>query len=203
MNNLIEQLASLFAEFPGIGERQSKRFVYFLFRAPKEKRERIANLIKEISNSVSQCKSCFRYFDGKKDLCVECSDENRDKSTIMVLEKDADYEGMRKTHVYKGMYFIFGGTMPIVEKGGANSFRTNELMSRIKRDLDKGTLKEVILAFSFSRDGDNTDMHLREVLGKEFGDKLKVTSLGRGLSTGTEIEYSDTETLENALSGRH
>jgi len=31
---------------------------------------------------------------------------------------------------------------------------------------------------------------------------LKISYLGRGLSTGTELEYSDKETLKNALERR-
>ncbi len=200
---ITDNLAQKFAEFPGIGERQAKRFVYFLLRRSKEDREEISRLIKDLSSLVSMCKTCYRYFEGSGDICEDCSDKNRDTSTLMVLEKDADYEGMKKSRVYNGLYFLFGGTIPIVEKNTGTKVRLKELVDRTKNMAKDSSLKEVILAFSYSRDGDHTSFYLKQVLEKElspFG--VKITMLGRGLSTGTEIEYSDTDTLQNALKGR-
>ena len=75
-----------------------------------------------------------------------------------------------------------------------------ELKKRVKNNT---SLKEIILAFSLSPQGDHTDLYVREEL-KEIIEKLsiKISSLGRGLSTGTELEYSDNATLGNALKNR-
>lgn len=201
--NSIEKLAQEFANFPGIGERQAKRFVYFLLRVPKEKRNNLAYLINQVSETVSECQMCFRYFEGKGSICGDCINPAKDKSTLMVLEKDADYEGMKKSGAYNGLYFLLGGNIPIVEKNTNQRVRMNQLLDRIKTDINKNNLSEVILAFSASRDGDHTADIVRENIQKNFGTELKITTLGKGLSTGTEIEYSDTDTLSNALKSRH
>ena len=102
--------------------------------------------------------------------------------------------------MYHGRYFILGGLVSIVEKNTKSRVRIEELKQRIHNNP---SLKEVILAFSLNPQGDHTDQYVREQL-KEITDKLgiKISSLCRGLSTGTELEYSDNSTLGNALKNR-
>jgi recombination protein RecR len=122
----------------------------------------------------------------------------------MVVEKDSDLESVRKSRVYHGKYFILGGLVPIVEKTTKSRVRIEELKKKISGSKEsKEKLSEVILAFSLNPQGDHTDQYVREQL-KEITDKIniKISSLGRGLSTGTELEYSDNATLSNALKNR-
>ena len=92
--------------------------------------------------------------------------------------------------------------MPIVEKNTKRNVRINELLSKIKKDAKDG-LVEIILAFSLNPQGDHTDLYVRHEI-KEIAEThgIKISSLGRGLSTGTELEYSDNETIKNALKNR-
>ncbi|MFZ2205473.1 MAG: toprim domain-containing protein [Minisyncoccia bacterium] len=201
----IEKLTEYFKEFPGIGERQAKRFVYFLMSRSTSYTDNLSSLITELKREVSQCKECFRFyiFNSNKDkLCDICSDSSTDISTLMIVEKDSDLESIKKSRTYHGKYFVLGGLVPIVEKNTKTRIRINELIEKIKENTNKG-LKEVILAFSLSPQGDHTDYYVREQL-KDITDSLsiKISSLGRGLSTGTELEYSDNETLKNALKNR-
>ena len=105
---------------------------------------------------------------------------------------------------FHGKYFILGGLVPIVEKTTKSRVRVEELKKRISQKTVFGEeLKEIILAFSISPQGDHTDQYVREQL-KDTIEKLeiKISSLGKGLSTGTELEYSDNDTLKNALKNR-
>lgn len=204
MSEHIEKLAELFKEFPGIGERQAKRFVYFLLaKHPAYLRELAAN-IQSIQQSISQCQMCYRYFE-KRDarICDICSNPKTDMSSLLVIEKDSDLEAIKRSGTYKGAYFVFGGVIPVADEKTIGYTHMKELEKRITEDLTKGTLKEVILAFSLSPQGDYTDMYLKQVLGPiiENG-SAKLTSLGRGLSTGSELEYSDRDTLSYALQNR-
>jgi recombination protein RecR len=118
----------------------------------------------------------------------------------MIVEKDSDLESVRKSRAYNGKYFILGGLVPIVEKNTKSRVRIEELKKKISGGKE---IKEIILAFSLSPQGDHTDSYIREQL-KDTADKLgiKISSLGKGLSTGTELEYSDNDTLKNALKNR-
>ncbi len=203
MNNAIEKLAKLFARFPGIGDRQSKRFVYFLLHQNSDYLEDIKRAIGELKKLVRQCESCFVYFesDGQK-LCEVCRDPKTNLESILVVEKDSDYESIRRSRTYKGRYFVLGGLVPIVEKEVEKVIRLRELKRTVEERSGEG-LKEVILALSITPQGEHSDGYLRQAL-RDIAEKnnIKISSFGRGLSTGTEIEYSDNETLRNALENR-
>lgn len=202
--NIIEKLTQHFKEFPGIGERQAKRFVYFLLHKNPTYTNELIKMIQEIKKSISQCPSCYLFFEsnGKK-LCDICGDEKTDKTSLLIIEKDADYESIKKSKTYKGVYFILGGLIPIVTKETPNFVRVKELLNTVKKQAKESGLKEIILALSLNPQGEHTDMYLKEILSplqKEFN--FSIVSLGKGLSTGTELEYSDSETIKNALKNR-
>jgi recombination protein RecR len=207
--DIIDKLAEVFKEFPGIGERQARRFVYFLMGRSPAYSENLSSLILDLKKEIAQCKECFRFFissvgqgqnEGKEKLCDICGNVNTESSTLMVVEKDSDLESIKKSGVYNGKYFILGGLVPIVEKTTKSRVRIEELKRKISGSAE---LKEIILAFSISPQGDHTDQYVREQL-KDACEKqnIKISSLGKGLSTGTELEYSDNDTLKNALKNR-
>ncbi len=202
--NAIDRLTEIFKEFPGIGERQARRFVYFLMSRNGDYSSQMIALINELKKEITQCKECFRFFvikNGSNKICEICSDSTVDSTELMVVEKDSDLESVRKSRVYHGKYFVLGGLVPIVEKTTKSRVRIEELKTKISNNSKE--IKEIILAFSLSPQGDHTDQYVREQLN-EIGTKLgiKISSLGRGLSTGTELEYSDNDTLRNALKNR-
>ncbi|MCX6747835.1 MAG: hypothetical protein NTW98_02750, partial [Candidatus Nomurabacteria bacterium] len=91
----IDKLTEIFKEFPGIGERQAKRFVYFLMSKSGEYSGNLAKLVLELKKDIAQCRECFRFYllNRNKDmLCDICSDSNTDRSILMVIEKDSDLE---------------------------------------------------------------------------------------------------------------
>jgi len=208
--DIIDKLTEIFKEFPGIGERQAKRFVYFLMSHTPAYNENLASFILDLKKEVAQCKECFRFFiveNNKNKICEICVNPHTDPYTLMIVEKDSDLESIKKSRVYHGKYFVLGGLVPIVEKTTKSRVRIEELKEKIitrTTEAKPQGLQEIILAFSLSPQGDHTDQYVREQL-KEITEKLniKISSLGRGLSTGTELEYSDNDTLKNALKNRH
>jgi len=204
MNNL-ERLTDIFRQFPGIGPRQAKRFVYFLLGTSDAYREILSREILGLAAHVSICSSCFRFFEKKNQqssLCSICSDISRDGTSLMIVAKDVDFEAIEKSRVYNGYYFILGGILSLIEKDPESKVRTRELVSRLESFAGQG-LKEVILALSLNSEGEHTLEFIENIIGptiKKHG--IKVSILGRGLSTGTELEYSDAETIKNALAGR-
>ncbi len=203
--NAIEKLTEVFREFPGIGPRQAKRFVYYLLLKQPAYLDTLSRLIKEIRNEVHSCTSCFRLFGStsspSKSLCSVCADNSRDNSLLMVLEKDIDLESIERSRAYTGRYFVLGGTVAILEKEPEKTVRVRELLSHIEKN--KGTIREIILAFSVNADGENTAEYVTTFLKPTIEKNgMKISGLGRGLSTGSEVEYADTETLKSALKNR-
>jgi recombination protein RecR len=206
MEDPIDKLASYFKEFPGIGERQAKRFVYFLLHKNPNYVKELGDNILSIKNLIHQCPSCFLFFKGNNEfdkLCDTCNNPKTNKTSLLIIEKDADYENIKRSKNYNGMYFILGGLVPIVTKETPNFVRIKELISTVENRSKNDKLKEVIIALSLNPQGEHTDMYLREKMSPLVDKyKFKIVSLGRGLSTGTELEYSDGETIKNALLNR-
>ena len=137
-------------------------------------------------------------------MCSICSDDTRDHTSLMIVARDSDLEAIEKSGVYCGLYFVLGGIVPILEKEPEKRVRLKELKKRVSGDPISG---EIILSMSATPDGEHTAEVVKQFLENNSlasgrGSKIKITVLGKGLSTGTELEYSDTETLKNALKNR-
>jgi recombination protein RecR len=200
--NAIEKLSSYFNEFPGIGPRQAKRFVYFLLRQSPTFLNELAERISEIKENIKVCSSCFRYYTAQGSLCTICSDPSRSDDVLIVVEKDVDADNIEKSGIHEGFYFILGGSVPILDKEPERKVRIFELKEKLKKYGSK--IKELILATSLTPEGENTSEYIVSSileLQKEFD--FKISHLGRGLSTGTEIEYSDKDTIKEAFKNRH
>jgi recombination protein RecR len=198
--NSIDKLSEMFARFPGIGPRQAKRFVYFLLSRHDNTSEDLVRAIQNLRKEITQCGECMRYYpsvNSAKTLCSVCSNSNRDSSMLMVVPHDIDLEAVERSGTYSGLYFVLGGSVPILEKEPDKRIRINSLETRIKRDWDK--IEEIILAMNANSDGENTVDYLKDRL-KPFS--IEISVLGRGLSTGAELEYADPETLRNAFMHR-
>ena len=198
-----QRLIELFKEFPGIGPRQAKRFVYFLLNRNSAYSSDLSRLINEVRSTVHSCDTCFRFFPNTKNTtCSTCLDTNRDGKLLMIVSNDVDFENIEKTHFFNGYYFMLGGSIPILEKNPEKRIRQKELLNIIDK-RSKAGLEEIIIALSYNPEGENTLSYLTELLSKTvFDSKIKISTLGRGLSTGTELEYSDSDTIKNALKNR-
>lgn len=197
----INKLTELFSKFPGIGPRQSKRFVYFLLTRKSNSLEELSKLILELKKDVTVCESCQRFFanTSQSKICNICGDKNRASEMLMLVERDADFENIERSGVYRGKYFILGGKVPILEKNPEQRIRVAELKERARDE----NLKEIIFAFSVSPDGENTEKYVRKLIFPiTEKNSIKISILGRGLSTGIELEYPDSETLKNAFKNR-
>ncbi|HAT68435.1 MAG TPA: recombination protein RecR [Candidatus Yonathbacteria bacterium] len=199
----IDNLSTYFMKFPGIGTRQAKRFVYFLLAQDPRFVEELAREIALLKKSIAQCTMCFRFYPhlGGGSICDVCTSDT-DTATLLVVEKDTDFESVRRSSSYAGKYFILGGTIPVLERDPASKIRIRELLTRIEQGAAEG-LSEVILALSANPEGDFTREYVAKTLEPVLGQLgITLTTLGRGLSTGTELEYSDGDTLRHALKNR-
>lgn len=197
MGDRIEDLSHAFERFPGIGPRQARRFVYHVLTLSPGERSRIADMVLRLSENIRQCTECMRYSNGTSSLCRLCSDSSRDSSLLLVVEKDQDLEALERAGAYKGQYFVLGGVLTLSGKG---TIREKEFMRLVNKRASQG-LKEIILALSATSEGETTTDHLKEKL-MPLREAVRLTTLGRGLSTGSELEYSDAETLSGALQNR-
>ena len=200
----LERLIKHFERFPGIGGRQAKRFAFHLLTLEQSDVHDLAGLIDSIRTSVTMCPSCFRFHSMymTETRCSICSSGTRDHSKLTVVERDSDIDAIERGGVYDGLYFVLGGTVPLLDSQDIKKLRGGALKQIVEKRATEG-LKEIILAFAINPDGENTGRYI-EVLLKESVSKyaLKISLLGRGRSTGSELEYADPETIKNAFKNR-
>ncbi len=195
----LQTLISQFTRLPGIGPRQAARFAFYLLRNEGEISS-LANTLKSVDESIKLCENCFLpSYDSP--ACTICLSPTRDKNTICVVEKETDALNFEKTGQFQGHYFVLGGFIDPLNKESVAHERLNLLVKKTEQTQEP---VELILALTPRREGDFTSLYIEEQLKplKEQGVKIKTTRLGRGLSSGAELEYADEETLKNALEGR-
>ena len=123
----------------------------------------------------------------------------RDDTQLMVVEKDQDLLAVERANAYRGRYFVLGGVLTLSGKG---QIRERELVDRVEQRIkNPKPLQEIVLALSATNEGEHTADRIREVL-TPLSEHVKLSVLGRGLSTGSELEYADAETLSGALQNR-
>lgn len=201
----LQRLIDQFSRFPTIGPRTAARLAFYLLKRPKEELEDLARTISLVQDSIRVCAFCFNMFaperDGQ-DRCPVCLSPSRDASLLCVVEKESDLEAIERAHVYRGLYFILGGSGGMLRKEDIERLRIPALRERIERPTSfglPGPVREVILAVNPTAEGEAVTLLLERTI-QELG--IKTSRLARGIPMGGEIEYADDETLRNALEGR-
>jgi recombination protein RecR len=186
---LIESLSKL----PGIGEKNATRLAFHLLRSPQEFAEGIAKAIVDAKRKVSVCPICFSFMAG--DNCSICTDDERDKSVICVVEEPFDLLAIERSREHRGRYHALNGVISPIEGVGPDDLKIRELINRLKTE----PITEVIIATNPSVEGEATALYLAKIL-KPLG--VEVTRIAHGIPVGGDIEYVDEITLGRALKDR-
>jgi recombination protein RecR len=189
ITRVVDELSRL----PGIGPKTAQRLTYYLLRAPTEQAEALAEAVLELKRNVVLCESCFNITD--RTPCSICSDAERERARICVVEEPLDVVAIERTEQYKGTYHVLHGAISPIEGIGPEELKIRELLGR----LQSSEVEEVILATNPNLEGDATAMYLTRLL-QPLG--ITVTRLARGLPVGGDLEYADEITLSSALAGR-
>jgi recombination protein RecR len=189
----LERLVAEFKKLPGIGARTAERLAYHVLRATKDEAMGLAYAIRDVKKNMRNCAECFNLTE--TELCPICADERRDHSVICVVEQPKDVWALEKTKSYRGVYHVLLGRLAPLEDMGPESLTVTELVKRVER----GGVKEVILATNPNLEGEGTAGYIREKLAAAG---VKVTRIARGIPAGSTIEYSNTSILQDALAGR-
>lgn len=202
------ELRKLFERFPGIGPRQANRFIWALLDFDADSQKKLGQAILDLPLHIQRCIVCFRVFPIKNSetICSFCLENtSRDRSRIMVLEQDSDLLNIEKTKLFNGLYHVLGGPLDPLEEHSVVRDHIRALYKRVSTLLELQKSSEIILALSPTKLGEFTSEYVKKILEPLLGNptlKLKITRLGRGLSTGIELEYADELTLKQALDNR-
>jgi len=203
-----QRLTEHFRAFPGIGPRQATRFVYHLLGRDQKTIDALTRDIAELRRSVGTCTTCYRRYvitnvSDTRTICGICSDPNRDTTQLMVVSRDADLSAVESHHVFNGLYFVLGGTLTFNDAAPQKRIKIDALKKIIQKKTQEKDLQEVIIATSANPEGEHTAQYvIAELSELAHTHNLTLSTLGRGLSTGLELEYSDEDTFKHALAHR-
>jgi recombination protein RecR len=186
IQDAVEQLASL----PGIGKRTALRLVLNLMKRSTEEIELFSNSFRDMKSLVRICDSCGNVTDTAR--CNICSDPRRDSNQICIVEDIRDIMAIEATQTYKGIYHVLGGIISPMDGVSPNDLNIAPLIEKAAT----GELTEIIFALSATMEGDTTNFYLYKKISPY---NIKVTTLSRGVSIGTELQYADEITLGRSL----
>ncbi len=188
---------------PGIGPKSARRIAYFLFTLPQDRLSFLGESFHNLKKNVTVCTFCHMLADTNP--CDICGDATREVKTLCVVADHMDVYAIERTAGYKGMYYVLGGLLSPVKGHGPEEVDTKGLLKRIAqlKKLQRGGEKlEVIFALSPTTEGQTTSLYMREEIRNEFGEDVSLSKVAVGISVGTDIDYVDTYTLQEALKGR-
>ena len=189
VQSLIDELGRL----PGIGPKSAQRIAFYILKSAPEDANRLARSISEAKARVTWCRRCFNLAEGE--LCIYCRDDQRDPTSLCVVEEPRDIVAVERTHEFNGRYHVLQGAISPIEGVGPEQLRVKELLRRVGEE----GVTEVILATNPNIEGEATAMYLAKLL-KPL--ELRVTRLASGLPVGGDLEYADEVTLGRAFEGR-
>lgn len=189
MAQLIEELNKL----PGIGPKSAQRLAFHLLRAPEAEARALSEAILAVKDRIVLCSICQNI--SETDPCPLCQGNQRDSTTICIVEEPLDILALERTQSYKGLYHVLHGAISPMDGIGPDDLKMKELLLR----LQDGSVEEVILATNPNLEGEATAMYLQRMI-EPLG--IKATRLARGLPFGSDLEYADEVTLTRALEGR-
>jgi len=188
VDNLVAQLTRL----PGIGSRTAQRLAFHILAAQKDEAVALAHAIEEVKERVRFCRECGNLTE--EELCSICLDTRRDRTIVCVVEQPVDVISLERTHEFRGLYHVLGGSLSPLDGIEPEHLRIDELLRRVAT----GEITEVVLATNPNMTGEATAAYLADRLR----DRATVTRLASGLPVGGDLEYADEVTLGRALAGR-
>ena len=198
MNPKFRSIVKLFQKLPGVGPRQAARFVIALLDKPEIELQELGSAIHNLKKEIGFCPNCFNISDNG--ACSICHDSRRDQKKVLVVEKVTDLQSMEKTGAFNGVYHVLGGAINPLDGMTPETLRFRELERRVNNILNDKKNIELIIATNPNTAGETTALYIKELFQNK--NNITLTRLGRGLSSGSHLEYADEITLKNALDYR-
>lgn len=189
----LERLVDKFESLPGIGHKSAQRIAYHVLNMSKGDAADFARAITDAQENIHYCSVCCNITDG--DLCPICSNDNRDKSIICVVEDPRDVFALERTNEFNATYHVLHGAISPLGGIGPDQLKIKELLTRVRDSV----VQEVIMATNPTVEGEATAMYISRLL-KPLG--IRVTRLAYGIPVGGDLEYADEVTLSRAIEGR-
>ncbi len=188
---IVEKLIENFSKLPGIGPKSAERIANFLITGDNEFIDNFVENLANLKKKIKICQNCFNL--SEDNICNVCKDTTRE-NIICVVENIKDLVIFEKAS-FKGKYHVLWGRISFLDKTDPDDLRIPQLIERIQKEKTK----EVIIATSTTKEGEDTAAYISEILKKL---NIPHSRIGYGLPVGAEIEYVDLQTIKKSIEGR-
>jgi recombination protein RecR len=191
----LDKLVEALKRLPGIGPRSAQRIAFHLLQHDRDAAVHLGEALLAAVQSIRHCERCNTLTE--QPVCETCSSAKRDAQLLCVVESPSDQLVIEQSLSYSGLYFVLLGRLSPLDGIGPREIQMERLIARA---VD-GIVREVIVATSFTPEGDATAHYVAQLL-KERDPQIKVTRLARGVPAGAELEYTDVNTIAQAMLDR-
>ena len=187
------RLVAELSKLPGVGSKTAARLAFHLLRAPEQDVSALSEALLEMKRKVVFCQRCFHV--AEAELCQICQDAARDNRRLCIVQEPQDLLAIERSHAFRGVYHVLHGALSPLDGVGPEELKVKELLAR----LDKEPIEEVLLATNFSVEGEATAHYLANLCKER---SLRVTRLAHGIPMGSDLDYIDAGTVQQAVDGR-
>ena len=174
-------------------EKTAQRFVSFLVTTPEMEVNALTDALASLKTKLTLCSECFGITDVNP--CPICTDSDRDRNLICVVEEPTDIFAIERSGQFKGLFHVLHGSLAPLDGVGPDRLKVKELFARAERC----SLREVLLATNPDVEGEATALYL----AKQFAEKgIPTSRIALGLPMGGQLEYADQVTLARAITER-
>jgi len=189
----LTRLQESLAKLPSVGKKSAERMAFAMLDMDDDDLLEFSEAIRDLKNKIHHCPICGNITEQEE--CEICRDESRDRTTLMVVSSPKDIMAFESADGFNGVYHVLGGTISLTKGKGVDDLNISSLLERV----DKGEIKEIILATNPTVDGETTALYLAKLLQSK---DVNVTRLAYGLPMGGNLDYADALTLAKAIEGR-
>lgn len=189
----LQRLINEFSKLPGIGPKSAQRLAFYLLKKDNVEILTLSESVKELRNDITFCSECHNM--AETDPCNVCSDHNRNKQIVCIVEEPLDALAIDKSGSFAGVFHVLGGVLNPIEGITADQLNIGTLVAKISRN----NVSEIIIATNPTLEGETTAMYIAKLLKDT---NVKITRIARGLPMGGDLEYADEVTLSRAMEGR-
>ena len=187
------RLVAELSKLPGVGSKTAARLAFHLLRTTDRDVEALADALLDMKRKVSFCRRCFHV--AEEELCQICRDSGREIQRLCIVQEPQDLLAIERSHAYRGLYHVLHGALSPLDGIGPDDLKIPQLLQRLQQEQ----IDEILLATNFTVEGEATALYLANIC-KEQG--LRVTRLAHGIPSGSDLEYIDAGTVQQAVTGR-